>query len=165
MSSFISLPRPKIFLCVSDRRTDPKILPSTLTFFMPQKIIDRQNPEIPLRFICITRVIYPCFGIVHRNLGYCFSIIKISIIIKTINLKLNTLVESVEPVLLTREDNSIHHFIWVNWEGGSGRGLYVGNGGLPFCNVFPLLIVNRYVGFHSKRNILKCETKRKYTKI
>jgi hypothetical protein len=21
-------------------------------------------------------------------------------------------------------------------------------GGLPFCNVFPLLIVNRYVGFH-----------------
>ena len=33
--------------------------------------------------------------------------------------------------------------------GGSGRGLYVGSGGLPFfCNVFPLLIVNRYVGFH-----------------
>ena len=28
--------------------------------------------------ICISRVICPCFGIVHRNLGYCFSIIKIS---------------------------------------------------------------------------------------
>ena len=28
--------------------------------------------------ICISRVIWPCFGIVHRNLGYCFSIIKIS---------------------------------------------------------------------------------------
>ena len=27
--------------------------------------------------ICISRVICPCFGIVHRNLGY-FSIIKIS---------------------------------------------------------------------------------------
>ena len=52
--------------------------------------------------ICITRVICPCFGIVHRNLGYYFSIIKISIIIKAINLKLNTLVESVDPVLLTR---------------------------------------------------------------
>jgi hypothetical protein len=25
--------------------------------------------------------------------------------------------------------------------------LYVGSGGLPFCNVFPLLIVNRYLGF------------------
>jgi len=24
--------------------------------------------------ICISRVICPCFGIVHRNLGYCFSI-------------------------------------------------------------------------------------------
>ena len=31
---------------------------------------------------------------------------------------------------------------------GWGSGLYVGSGGLPFCNVFPLLIVNRYVGFH-----------------
>jgi hypothetical protein len=28
--------------------------------------------------ICISRVICPCFGIVHRNFGYCFSIIKIS---------------------------------------------------------------------------------------
>jgi hypothetical protein len=28
--------------------------------------------------ICISRVICPCFDIVHRNLGYCFSIIKIS---------------------------------------------------------------------------------------
>ena len=28
--------------------------------------------------ICISRVIYPYFGTVHRNLGYCFSIIKIS---------------------------------------------------------------------------------------
>ena len=28
--------------------------------------------------ICISRVIFPCFGIAHRNLGYCFSIIKIS---------------------------------------------------------------------------------------
>ena len=26
--------------------------------------------------------------------------------------------------------------------------MYVGSEGLPFCNVFPLLIVNRYVGFH-----------------
>ena len=26
--------------------------------------------------ICISRVICPCFGIVHRNLGYCFSIVK-----------------------------------------------------------------------------------------
>ena len=34
--------------------------------------------------------------------------------------------------------------------GGAVRGglLYVGSGGLPFCNVFPLLMVNRYVGFH-----------------
>ena len=64
--------------------------------------------------ICISRVICPCFGIVHRNLGYCFSIIKIfSITIKAINLKFNTLVESVDPNLLTREDNSIQHFIWV----------------------------------------------------
>ena len=37
-------------MCVSDRPTDPKILPPTLTFFMPKKIIDRQNPEIRLRF-------------------------------------------------------------------------------------------------------------------
>ena len=29
-----------------------------------------------------------------------------------------------------------------------GGGLYFGSWGLPFCNVFPLLIVNRYVGFH-----------------
>ena len=28
--------------------------------------------------ICISIVICPCFGIVHRNLRYCFSIIKIS---------------------------------------------------------------------------------------
>ena len=35
---------------VSNRPTDPKILPPTLTFVMPQKIIDRQNPEIRLRF-------------------------------------------------------------------------------------------------------------------
>ena len=28
-------------------------------------------------------------------------------------LKLNTLVESVDPNLLTREDNSIQHFLWV----------------------------------------------------
>ena len=28
--------------------------------------------------ICISRVIFPCFGIAHRNMGYCFSIIKIS---------------------------------------------------------------------------------------
>jgi hypothetical protein len=32
-------------------------------------------------------------------------------IIKAINLKLNTLVENVDPNLLTREDNSIQHFI------------------------------------------------------
>jgi hypothetical protein len=37
-------------MCVSDRPTDPKILPATLTFFMPKKIIDRQNPEIRLPF-------------------------------------------------------------------------------------------------------------------
>jgi hypothetical protein len=37
-------------MCVSDRPTDPKILPPALTFFMPKKIIDRQNPEICLRF-------------------------------------------------------------------------------------------------------------------
>jgi hypothetical protein len=37
-------------MCVSDRPTDPKILLQTLTFFMPKKIIDRQNPEIRLRF-------------------------------------------------------------------------------------------------------------------
>ena len=38
-------------MCVSDRPTDPKILPPTLTFFMPKKTkkIDRQNPEIRLR--------------------------------------------------------------------------------------------------------------------
>jgi hypothetical protein len=38
-------------MCVSDRPTDPKILPPTLTFFMPKKNkkIDRQNPEIRLR--------------------------------------------------------------------------------------------------------------------
>jgi hypothetical protein len=35
------------------------------------------------------------------------------ITIKAINLKLNTLVESVDTNLLTREDNSIQHFIWV----------------------------------------------------
>jgi hypothetical protein len=34
-----------------------------------------------------------------------------SITIKAINLKFNTLVESVDPNLLTREDNSIQHFI------------------------------------------------------
>jgi hypothetical protein len=28
--------------------------------------------------ICISRVICPCFDIVHRNLGYFFSIMKIS---------------------------------------------------------------------------------------
>jgi hypothetical protein len=32
---------------------------------------------------------------------------------KAINLKVNALVESVDPILLTREDNSIQHFIWV----------------------------------------------------
>ena len=36
--------------CVSDRPTDPKILPPTLTFFMPKKKIDQQNPEIRRRF-------------------------------------------------------------------------------------------------------------------
>ena len=35
-----------------------------------------------------------------------------------------------------------------NWEGAAGEGCMLGVGGLPFCNVFPLLIVNRYVGFH-----------------
>jgi hypothetical protein len=39
------------------------------------------------------------------NEQVCFSTT-----IKAINLKLNTLVESVDPVLLTREDNSIQHF-------------------------------------------------------
>ena len=57
--------------------------------------------------ICKSRVICPCFDIVHRHYGYFFSIIK------AINLKLNTLVESVDPNLLTRADNSIQHFIWV----------------------------------------------------
>ena len=38
---------------------------------------------------------------------------------------------------------STFSYLILNW-----RGLYVGSGGLPFCNVFPLLIVNRYVGFH-----------------
>jgi hypothetical protein len=37
-------------MCVSNRPTAPKILPPTLTFFMPKKIIDQQNPEIRLRF-------------------------------------------------------------------------------------------------------------------
>jgi hypothetical protein len=37
-------------MCVSDRPTDPKIIPPTLTFFMAKNIIDLQNPEICLRF-------------------------------------------------------------------------------------------------------------------
>ena len=37
-------------ICVSDRPTDPKNLLPTLTFFMPKKIIDRQNLEIHFRF-------------------------------------------------------------------------------------------------------------------
>ena len=38
-------------MCVSDRPTDPKILPQTLTFVMPKKKKkDRQNPEIRPRF-------------------------------------------------------------------------------------------------------------------
>jgi hypothetical protein len=40
--------RPKKIICVLP--IDPKILPPTLTFFMPKKIIDRQNLEIRLRF-------------------------------------------------------------------------------------------------------------------
>ena len=36
-------------MCVSGRPTDPKILQSSLTFFMPKKKIDRQNPEIRFR--------------------------------------------------------------------------------------------------------------------
>jgi hypothetical protein len=42
--------RPNKKICVSNRPTNPKILPPTQTFFMPKKIIDQQNPEIPLRF-------------------------------------------------------------------------------------------------------------------
>ena len=41
-------------MCVSDRPTDPKILPPTLTFFMP---IDRQNPKIRLRLAFPTSTI------------------------------------------------------------------------------------------------------------
>ena len=42
---------PKKNICVSDQPNDPKILPPTLTFFMlKKKVIDRQNPEIHLRF-------------------------------------------------------------------------------------------------------------------
>jgi hypothetical protein len=37
-------------MCVSDRPTVPKILPLILTFLCQKKIIDRQNPEIRLRF-------------------------------------------------------------------------------------------------------------------
>ena len=37
-------------MCVSGRPTDPIILPPTLTFCMPKKIIDRQNLEIRLHF-------------------------------------------------------------------------------------------------------------------
>ena len=37
-------------MCVSGRPTNPKILPPTQTFFMPNKKIDRQNPEIRLCF-------------------------------------------------------------------------------------------------------------------
>ena len=37
-------------MCISGRPIDPKILPPTLTFFMPKKKIDWQNPEIRLRF-------------------------------------------------------------------------------------------------------------------
>ena len=40
--------RPKKNICVFP--IDPKILQPTLTFFMPKKNIDRQNPEIHLRF-------------------------------------------------------------------------------------------------------------------
>ena len=44
--------RPNIKICVFP--IDPKILPPTLTFFMPKKEIDRQNPEIHLRFrVCL----------------------------------------------------------------------------------------------------------------
>ena len=39
--------RPNKNMCVSDRPTDPKILPPTLTFFFyaKKKKIDRQNPK------------------------------------------------------------------------------------------------------------------------
>ena len=42
-------PSPSKKIYVSDRPTNPKILPPTLPFFMPKKI-DRKNPEIRLRF-------------------------------------------------------------------------------------------------------------------
>ena len=64
--------RPKKNMCVSGRPTDPKILPLTLTFFMPKKKkkkkkIDQQNPEIRLRFCVCFRLqqfsSFPCtFG-------------------------------------------------------------------------------------------------------
>jgi hypothetical protein len=41
----------------------------------------------------------------------CLVVMGSPLTIKAINLKLNTLVESVDPNLLTREDNSILHFI------------------------------------------------------
>ena len=52
-------------MCVSDRPTDPKILPPILTFFMPKKKkkkkkIDRQNPEIRLRFRLQQFSLFPC---------------------------------------------------------------------------------------------------------
>ena len=49
IQSYVIRPNKKN-MCVSDRPTDLKILPPTLTFFMPKKIIDRQNLEIRLRF-------------------------------------------------------------------------------------------------------------------
>jgi hypothetical protein len=46
--SDMSMAKKKKYVCFQS--TDPKILPPTLTFFMPQKIIDRQNLEICLLF-------------------------------------------------------------------------------------------------------------------
>ena len=51
--------RPKKIICVLP--IDPKILPPTLTFFMPKKKkIDRQNPEIRLRFRFQQFSSFPC---------------------------------------------------------------------------------------------------------
>ena len=44
-------------MCVSDQPTDPKILPPTLTFFMPKK---KKNPEIRLRFRLQQFSSFPC---------------------------------------------------------------------------------------------------------
>jgi hypothetical protein len=60
--------------------------------------------------ICISRVIFPCFDIVHRNLGYFFSIIKISQATRNTKSMTKTFSEGLYHIYFWH-----HTSFWLTW--------------------------------------------------